>query len=59
MISTASLEKFLSLNRRVETYLNVFHKGQKDGQRYFSVELEVTVCIPFCLFLRTVNMSNE
>lgn len=48
-----------SLDRRVETYLNVFHKDQKDGQRYLSVELEVTVCIPFCLFVKTVNMSHE
>jgi len=48
-----------SLNRRVETYLNVFHKDQNDEQRYFLVELEVTVCIPFCLFLMIVNMSNE
>jgi hypothetical protein len=48
-----------SLNRRVGTYLSVFHKDQKDGQRYFSVELEAAMCIPFCSFLRTVNMSNE
>lgn len=50
-------EVLKSLNRMVETYLNVFHKDQKDGQRYLSVELEVTVCIPFCLFVRTVYIN--